>query len=160
MSAPLWIAATQLGIGTPRYATTTTFAALPLHDLVGFRLPGLLGLPVSGHTWLNTGNYYEITAFVGTIPLGLAAVAVATRFRRPEVGALAAVLAAFGLLIFFPPVLAVVAHLGRLGAIDWYRGLMIMALAIAGLAGVGLQAVLDQGDTNPSPGPWVPPSAR
>jgi hypothetical protein len=144
LSAPLWIPATQLATGSTRFRGTSGVGALPARDLVNFVFQGFDGLPVGHSIYLNPGNYYEVTAFLGVIPLALAGLAVLTRWRQSEVIALSLVLVATLAVVFVAPVVAVVDRLPHGDGVNLTRALIPASLVVAALAGMGLDVVLDR----------------
>jgi hypothetical protein len=80
--------------------------------------------------------------YVGVIPIVLAVVAVALRWRRPEILGLAAVAAAALLLTFQNPLHVLVQAVPVLGRVTWNRDVMLLALALAVLGAAGLDALV------------------
>lgn len=146
LSAPLWIPGLKVASATARFQGSG-FGALPGHDLLNLIFQGFDGLPISGRPYVSPGNYYEVTAFVGIIPLALATVALIRRWRSPYVRAFGILVAVILAVLFVPPVLATLDHLPHVGGIDWYRSLMPLSLAIAALSGLGLEAMLTEGES-------------
>ena len=117
--------------------------ALPVHNLTHLVFQGFDGLPIVGSHWFGyVGGYSETASYVGVIVLVLAALAVATRFHRPEVLALAVLTVVLGVVAFVPPVVAVLGRLPVVGTLLWQRGILPMAFGLAVLSGVGLDVLV------------------
>ncbi len=117
--------------------------ALPVHNLTHLVFQGFDGLPIVGSHWFGyVGGYSETASYVGVIVLVLAALAVATRFHRPEVLALAVMTVVLGVVAFVPPVVAVLGRLPVVGTLLWQRGILPMAFGLAVLSGVGLDVLV------------------
>jgi len=159
LSAPLVLPGTQVGALSLRNfrggqvslsGPSSAARALPLRDLVHVLFQGFDGLPVIGNQWFaDRYIYFDTVAYVGVIAVVLAVLALAMRWREPEVlafGAIAVLMAAF---VFATPVVAVLDNLPSfLRGILWYRALAPMAFALSVLAGVGTDAVVRQGTTH------------
>jgi hypothetical protein len=141
LGAPLLIPGLQLTAGAIR-TTRSAVPALPLHDLSAVAFQGFDGLPVAGSHWFGQlfGNmsYLESSVYVGVIAAVLAVVAVARR-RQPEVVAMGIVGVAMAAVVFFPPVVAVLDSIPY--GVRWHRGAILLAFALAVLAGVGTDVV-------------------
>jgi hypothetical protein len=141
LSAPLVLPGLQLASSSV-VRVVSSYGALPPHDLGHLLFSGFDGLPVAGNTWFGNSIYPETAAYIGVIAVALAVVAVATRPRRPEVPALAAAALAMAALAFGSPVVSVVNQLTGLHYVAWHRAIQPMVLALAVLAGVGMDAVV------------------
>jgi hypothetical protein len=156
LGAPLLLPGTQIGgvslrnfrggqvtIGGP----SKVAHALPLHDLVHVLFQGFDGLPVAGTPWFaDRYIYIDTVAYVGVIAVVLGVLALAKRWREPEVltfGAIAVVMAG---LVFAAPLVTFLDHLPfHLGGVLWYRAVAPMALGLAVLAGVGTDVLVRAG---------------
>jgi hypothetical protein len=144
LGAPLLLPGFQLSNASVRAAHEPP-AALPAHDLTYLIFSSFDGVPVPGNFGFDSSFYYgEFAAYVGVIAAVLAAVAVVigVRRRRPEVIAAAAVAVVMGALAFVGPLDRIVYKLPLIGQISLLRALMPLSLALAVLAGVGLDAVV------------------
>jgi hypothetical protein len=116
--------------------------SLPPHDLVHLLAQGYNGLPLAGNHVFDDAIYMDTAAYVGVIAVVLAVVAAVRHWRRPAVAAFLALTAISLVVLFAPPVEAVFVHLPLVQTIDWHRGLMMLGLCIAVLAGVGTDALV------------------
>jgi len=80
--------------------------------------------------------------YVGVLAVALAVVAVALRWRRPEILGFAAVAAAAVLLTFKNPLHILVQATPVLGRVTWNRDVMLLALAFAVLGAAGVDALV------------------
>ncbi len=114
------------------------------HDVLHLVLPGFDGLPWRGSTYFGPifTNYMESAAYVGVITLVLAVVGVVVRRRRREALALAAVAVVAAVLVFAPPLVSVIGRLPSAGRVRWYESLGPMTLALALLAGMGMDVLV------------------
>jgi hypothetical protein len=141
LAAPLVLPGVQLVDAAIRRGAPVV-SANPLSQVLGIIFQSFWGQPLAGSFVDSQGFYPEEWVWVGAIALVLAVVAVAIRWRRPEVTglAVAAVLAAaVGVL---QPVESVLEKLPLIGSTLWNRSLIPLAFCLAMLAGVGLDAVL------------------
>ena len=141
LSAPLALPALQLTAGSVRLQSR--YPALPPRDVIHLVFATYDGAATSATWILNSGSYYpNTTAYVGVIVLVLAVLGVAMRWRRREVIAVTAVAVVSGLLVFTPPLVSLIDSEHQLGAVNWQRALAPMALALAVLAGWGLETLM------------------
>jgi len=116
---------------------------LPAHNLLHLLFQGYDGLPVVGNHWFGyVGGYSETAAYLGVIPLVLVIVALALRWRRPEVRALLAVAFVSAALAFLPGVGDNLGHLPVIRSIIWQRALLPLVFALTVLSGIGMDAVV------------------
>jgi hypothetical protein len=144
LAAPLLLPALQLTATSVRTTATGT-SGLPVHDMLYLIFSGFDGVPVEGNYGFGGAYFYNATAgYVGIIAVVLASVAIVTgiRRRRPEVLAATSVVAAMAALAYFAPVTRLVDSFPLIGDVNWLRALMPLSLALAILAGVGLDAVV------------------
>jgi hypothetical protein len=141
LGAPLLLPALQLTASSVR-ATVVGRAALPVHDLLYVLFSGFDGVPVTGNYGFGAAYYYnEVSAYVGIIVIVLAVVGVVgTTRRRPEVLALVAVVVVTVAFVYVAPVDQFADGLPFIGEVDWLRALMPLSLALAALAGIGMDA--------------------
>jgi Bacterial membrane protein YfhO len=156
LGAPLLLPGTQVGgvslrnfrggqvsLGGP----STAAKALPLHDLVHVLFQGFDGLPVAGTPFFSDRYIYiDTVAYVGVIAVVLAVVALAKRWRDPEVLTFGAITVVMAGLVFASPLVKFLDHLPlQLGGVLWYRAVAPMALGLAVLAGVGTDILVRSG---------------
>ncbi len=148
LGAPLALPGLQLSAGSWRSATASLpldHVGLPVHDLVNFVFQGFYGLPVAGSHWFGSPSYFYYpgtAAYVGVIAVVLAATALALRRQDPEIIAFGAVAIAMAAAIFVAPLYSLLNRLPSVGGVLWVRALMPMSLAIAVLAGVGIDVLV------------------
>jgi hypothetical protein len=141
LSAPLALPGLQLANASIR--TTSTYAlANPLSQVLGTIFQSFWGLPLPGYFVNPQGYYPEQWVWVGALAVVLCVVAVALRWRRPEVAGLvvAAVIAAAASVV--QPVDTALNKVPLIGHSWWSRSLITLAFCLAVLAGVGLDALL------------------
>jgi hypothetical protein len=141
LSAPLALPGLQLA-STSVVRVVSTYGALPAHDLRNILFQGFDGLPVAGNQWFGTSIYPESAVYVGVIALCLAVVAVGTRRRRPEVVAFALTAVAMAVIAYVSPVVSAINQITGLRSVAWHRSIQPMDLALAVLAGVGMDALV------------------
>ena len=122
-------------------------SALPPHVLLYLAFQSFGGLPIYKGGQILVFDAYSLfytenAMYVGAAALVLAGMAVVLRRRRPEVRAFAVVTVFCLALVFVSPVVAVADRLPLLGQVSWLRAEMPMALAIAVLAGYGIDSVV------------------
>ncbi|HUY23037.1 MAG TPA: hypothetical protein VMV22_11950 [Acidimicrobiales bacterium] len=128
LGAPLLFPGLQLGLASTRSNGTGT-PAFPVSHL-----PNLLAVGLQGKD-------FKTAAYVGTVALAMAVVGARVAWRRPEVPALAAVAVVTLLLTFLSPVDQALHVLPGGRTVAWSRAVMLMALALAVLAAVGIDAL-------------------
>jgi len=129
LGAPLLFPGVQLALSSVRRNGTGT-PAFPLSHAPNLLLVGL------------QGKDFKTAAYVGVVVLALAVVGTGVSWKRPEVPALAAVAVVSAALTFLSPADALL-HLvpgGR--TVAWSRAVMLLALALAVLGAVGLEALV------------------
>ena len=141
LSAPLALPGLQLA-STSVVRVVSSYGALPAHDLRNLLFQGFDGLPVAGNRWFGTSIYPETAVYVGVVALCLAVVAVGTRRRRPEVPALAVTAVVMACIGYVSPVVSAINQVTGLRSVAWHRSIQPMALALAVLAGVGMDALV------------------
>jgi hypothetical protein len=141
LAAPLILPGLQL-LGHSVRVGRASFEALPVHNLAYFIAQGFDGLPITGSQWFSTLAYGETAAYIGVIAVVLAVTAVARRWRRPEVMALTVVAVLAAALVFVPPVVYVMERLPAFNHLLWNSALLPLGLALAVLAGVGMDTVV------------------
>ncbi len=83
----------------------------------------------------------DVQAYLGVVVVALCVVAVAARWRRVPVAALALVGVVSVAVVFVPGVAGAASHLPLLSTVYWTRVLLPLAFAAAGLAGVGVDVL-------------------
>jgi hypothetical protein len=147
LAAPLVLPGLQLLSASTRsngmlLATTEVGRSLPPHDLVHLLVQGYNGLPLAGNHVFDDAIYMDTAAYVGLIAVALAVLGAVRHWRRPAIAAFLALTGISLLVLFAPPVEAVLIHLPLVQTIDWHRGLMMLGLCIAVLAGLGTDALV------------------
>ena len=143
LAAPLILPGLQLGGGSNRTAVGPDLfpKGLPPKELFHLIFQGFDGLPVLHSQWFGLSAYAATSAYLGVIVLVLAATALVLRWRRPEVRSFGVLAVATGLLVFTPPLVSFLDS--SVVRIYWIFALTPMALAIAVLAGVGMDVLVD-----------------
>jgi hypothetical protein len=141
LSAPLALPGLQLA-SMSVVRVVSSYGALAPHDIGHLLFQGFDGLPVAGNRWFGNSIYPETAAYIGVIALALAVVAVGTRWRRPEVLALAATAVAMAAVAYVSSVVSGIDQLTGLRSVAWHRTVQPMVLALAVLAGVGMDALV------------------
>ena len=118
--------------------------AMTPHSLMYLITQGFDGLPIAGQFTFSPDAYFfpETVAYVGIVAVVLAAIAIVTQIRRPEVVAFLVVGVGSLVVLFVPFARQVVFRLPALNTIGLTRLLMPVALAVAITAGIGLDHVL------------------
>ena len=146
LGAPLLLPGSQVLSASLRQAQGEQSHPLPLHDLTHLLTQTFDGLPIAGSHWFGLAYYSfyykETAAYVGAISLVLAVMAVAVRWRRPEVVALGVVALIMAAIVFVPWVMAGLDRLPPVRTVQLTRVLLPLAFAIAVLAGVGMDALV------------------
>ncbi len=142
LSAPLLLPGLQL-LGLSGRTSTGNYnsVTVPDHAVLQLVFQGFDGLPVAGSHWFGAVSYQWTANYVGLITLVMAAVALGTRWRRPEVVGLAAVVAVMGVLALIPKVASAFNGLPLIGNVILTRALVPMAFGLSVLAGVGVDAI-------------------
>jgi len=143
LSAPVLLPGLQLinqsgRTGTGNYASIS----IPNHTLLQFAFQGFDGFPTAGSHWFGSVSYEWTADYVGIIAIVLALVAIGTRWRRPEVQGLTAVIVVMGALALVRDVASFVSHLPVVGSVILSFALVPLALSVAALAGIGLERLV------------------
>lgn len=119
---------------------------LPPHTLLYLAFQGFDGLPLvrNGRVLVfgYSAFYSETAMYVGVGALALAGLAVVVHRRRRAVQGFVAVTIVCIALVFVPPVVSLAYKLPVLNRVDLIRAVMPMALALAVLAGYGIDLVV------------------
>ena len=137
LGAPLILPGLQLTGLSVRLATISNRALRP-SDISHLAFQSFDGTPISGSVFFGDVGYVPTAVYLGVIVLVLAVVAVALRRRVQEVIALGAVSVAATAAVFAPPVTGVLNALPHGTRVQWARSTLVLALALAVLAGMGL----------------------
>ncbi len=151
LAAPFALPGIQLARQSIRGSSGTTVALAP-HVLLYTMFQTFGGLPIYRGGRLTVFDpyslfYTENAMYVGVAALVLATLAVILHRRRPEVRAFAIVTALCLALVFVSPIVSLADKLPLLGQVGWLRAEMPMALAIAVLAGYGIDFVVRRAGT-------------
>jgi hypothetical protein len=146
LAAPFALPGLQLVAHSVR-STPSGTSALPIHTILYLAFQGYDGLPIyhGGMTvvfGIYGAFYTETAAYVGVAALALGVMAVFLRWHRLEVRAFAVVAVLCLAVIYVPPVHTLATDLPLIGSTIWVRALMPMALALAALAGFGLDLLV------------------
>jgi hypothetical protein len=117
-------------------------SADPASQVLATMFQSFWGQPFPGSFASLQGYFQEQWVYVGVIAVALSVVAVALRWRRPEVIALAAATAVAVVASIFEPANQVLNKLPLIGHSWWNRSLIPLAFCLAMLAGIGLDATL------------------
>ena len=144
LGAPLLLPGIQLAAGSV-HATSPGPPAFPTHDLLYLIFSSFDGVPVPGNYGFGPSFFYNtVAAYVGIIAVVLALIAIVTAIqrKRPEALAVTAVVIVMGAIVYVEPVTRLADSLPFIGEIVWLRALGPLTLALAVLAGAGLDAVI------------------
>ncbi len=139
LSCPLWLSGLSVLSQSSRAGENGT-GGLPVRALSLLFAQDYDGLPTKGSVWFGPLDYYEATAYVGTVAIVLAVLAVLVGWRRPVVaGLVGAVLISLG-VVYAPTAQHLFTDLGA-GSVATQRMLPMLAFALAMLAGLGAEAL-------------------
>ncbi len=152
LAAPFALPALQLARQSIRGSSGTSIVLNP-HVLLYLVFQSFGGLPIyhGGHIVVfdvYSLFYTENAIYVGVAAVALAGMAVILHRRRPEIRAFAVVTALGLALAFVSPIVSLADKLPLLGQVSWLRAEMPMALAIAVLAGYGIDYVVRTAGTS------------
>jgi hypothetical protein len=141
LAAPLLLPGLQLAKESVR-TTSPVGSANDTSNLLGTFFQSFWGLAFQGNFIRGPGLIPEQWVWVGALAVVLAVVAVALRWRQPEVAGLAVAAVAAAAVSVLQPVVDVLNKLPLVGQTWWARSLIPLAFLLAMLAGIGLDAVL------------------
>jgi hypothetical protein len=143
LSAPLLLPGMQL-IGQSGRTSTGNYASvtIPDHAVLQLIFQGFDGLPVASSHWFGSVSYQWTANYVGLIALVMAVVAIGTRWRRPEVVALSAVITVMAALALVPAVASGISGLPLVGNVILSRALVPLGFGLSVVAGFGLDALV------------------
>jgi hypothetical protein len=139
LSAPLWLPGLSVLSQSSRAGENGT-GGLPVRALSLLFAQGYDGLPTKGSVWFGPLDYYEATAYVGTVAIVLAVLAVLVGWRRPVVAGLVGASLISLVVVYDPTVQHLFTDLGA-GSVATQRMLPMLAFALALLAGLGAEAL-------------------
>jgi hypothetical protein len=145
LSAPLILPGLQLANASIR-TIAPSFSADPFSHVIGLIFQKFWGQPIAGSFLDVQGFYVEQWVYVGALAVTFAFVAVAIRWRRPEVAGLAVATFVALAASVFEPVDQLLGHLPVIGHSWWGRSLISLAFLVAILSGIGLDAVLQSAE--------------
>ena len=142
LAAPLILPGLQLGGGSNRTSVGADLfpKGLPPKELFHLIFQGFDGLPIAHSQYFGLSAYAATSAYVGVIVLVLAFTGLVIRWRRPEVGSFGVLAVVLGFLVFTPPLVSFLDS--KIASIYWIFALTPLCLAIAVLAGVGMDVVV------------------
>jgi hypothetical protein len=145
LAAPFALPGIQVVSKSVRNGPAVT-SVLKVHTLTYLFMPAFDGLPIFHHgkvvVFGYTYFYTQTAMYVGVCALVLAGIGIISRWRRPEVRGFATVLILCLVIVFTPAVSRLAGKLPLVGRTDWVRSLMPFALAVAVLAGYGIDLVV------------------
>jgi hypothetical protein len=139
LSAPLWLPGLSVLSQSARAGENGT-GGLPVRAASLLFAQGYDGLPTKGSVWFGPIDYYEATAYVGTVAIVLAVLAVLVGWRRSAVTGLVGAALISLAVVYDPTVQHVFTDLGA-GSVATQRMLPMLAFALALLAGLGAEAL-------------------
>jgi hypothetical protein len=140
LSAPLWLPGLSVLSQSARAGENGT-GGLPVGALSLLFAQGYDGLPTKGSVWFGPIDYYEATAYVGTVAIVLAVLAVLVGWRRSVVAGLVGAGLISLAVVYDPTVQHLFTDLGA-GSVATQRMLPMLAFVLALLAGLGAEALL------------------
>jgi Bacterial membrane protein YfhO len=140
LSAPVALPALQLAGASIRSTVGSNQPAQRISQVLGLVFPKFWDQShaLAGYIF----NTPESWVWVGAIAVVLAGVAIAIRWRRPEVIGLVAAAAVAAAASLLHPVVSFLSELPLIGQTWWGRSFIALAFCMSILAGIGLDAVL------------------
>ena len=132
-------------LGTPLLLPGYQVARQSVRSVGGGALGGDTAIRFSlfGHLGgLNGPRLTGDPALVSVIAVTLAVVAIGLRWRQPEVLAFAAIGVVMGAASFVQPVITFLVSVPGLGPVRWTRAVLLLALAISVLGGLGMDLLI------------------
>ncbi|HTX64113.1 MAG TPA: hypothetical protein VMD28_10760, partial [Acidimicrobiales bacterium] len=127
-------------------------SSLPPHDLTHLLFVGYSGVPTNLASIIGPDNLYVSMVYVGSVGLVLALVGLVWLRRRPEVLAFAILTVALLVVLFAPPVAAIMRHIPEAKVFRLDLGTTFLDFGFAMLAAFGAQALLStRGGTSTDP---------
>ena len=139
LSAPLWLPGLSVLSQSARAGENGT-GGLPVRAVSLLFAQGYDGLPTKGSVWFGPIDYYEATAYVGTVAIVLAVLAILVGWRRSVVAGLFGAALISLAVVYDPTVQHVFTDLGA-GSVATQRMLPMLAFVLALLAGLGAEAL-------------------
>ncbi|HUC13151.1 MAG TPA: hypothetical protein VMS00_01745, partial [Acidimicrobiales bacterium] len=134
LSAPLWLPGWSVLSQSSRAGENGT-GGLPIRAVSLLFAQGYDGLPTKGSLWFGPMDYYEATAYVGTVAIVLAILAVLVAWRRPVVAGLVGAGLISLAVVYDGTAQHLFTDLGA-GSVATQRMLPMLAFALALLAGL------------------------
>jgi hypothetical protein len=145
LSAPLWLSGFPVLQASVRQEDHVA-VGLPFHAALLIFAQGFDGLPIKGSYWFGPSNYYETAAYVGVVAIVFASAAAILFWRRPVVLGIIAAGVVSVLVVYqlggFSPIQHLFSDVG-LGDVAVQRMQPILEFAVAILAAIGLEAIVD-----------------
>lgn len=117
-------------------------ASLPPHSIVNLVFAWYSGVPTNLASIVGVDDLYVASVYVGAVGLVLALAGLAWVRRRPEVLAFAIAAAVLLVVLFAPPVAAVMRHIPEVKVFRVDLGTTFLDFALAMLAAFGAEALL------------------
>ena len=117
-------------------------SSLPPHDITHLLFVGYSGVPTNLTSIIGVDNLYVSMVYVGTVGLVLALVGLVWIRRRPEVLAFLVLTVVLLVVLFAPPVAAVMRHIPEAKVFRLDLGTTFLDFGFAMLAAFGAQALL------------------
>jgi hypothetical protein len=145
LSAPLILPGLKIANASVR-SIAPPIPSAPFSHLLGLIFQKFWGQPIYGSFLNAQGFYVEQWVYVGALAAAFAFVAVAIRWRRPEVAGLAVATLVAVAASVFEPANRLLGHIPVIGHSWWGRSLISLAFLVAMLSAVGLDAVLQSAE--------------
>ncbi len=139
--APVYLPGGQVLVRSAR-ADGPYVSSLPPHDLTHLLFVGYSGVPTNLGSIIGADNLYVSMVYVGSVGLVLALVGLVWLRRRPEVLAFLVLAVALLVVLFAPPVAAVMRHIPEAKVFRLDLGTTFLDFAFAMLAAFGAQALV------------------
>ena len=147
LSAPLlWPGISVLNSGV-RHGDVH-YGGFALSNLGNVIAAGYFGYPITGSTYFGSANYYETAMWVGVIAVVLALTALFAQFRLRYVVVFGAIASVCIIVLFCHPVASFLSNHAVTNAVQWWHVTFIFTLAVAVLAGIGLDDMIHRWRTN------------
>ncbi len=139
--APIYLPAGQVLTSSARVHGPYV-SSLPPHDLTHLLFVGYSGVPTNLASIIGADNLYVSMVYVGSVGLVLAFVGLVWLRRRPEVLAFAILTVVLLIVLFAPPVAAIMRHIPEAKVFRLDLGTTFLDFGFAMLAAFGAQALL------------------
>ncbi len=143
LAAPLAIPGFQVVAGSNRNGQLgIDDQTIGWHNLLNVVVDGFDGLPWHGSAYFGGAHTVASWMYLGVIAVVLALVAVAIRWRHPEVLSFAVVAIVTVGLVFVGPLASAFDRIPDVGSVRFYDALGPLSMAVAVLAGIGTDAIV------------------